>query len=276
MHMGADLSRGQVVGDCLKCPFHEWSFGSDGGCVKIPASETIPDFARQTAYPTAVCGGHVFVFNRAQALFEMPFFDGVAPESLRPARPFEMTVEMNWSMVAANGFDLQHFRTAHDRTLRVEPAIESPSHFARRINAEFDVTGTSWRDQLTRRFSGPKVVMEVTSWCGTLVLVRASFLRTTSYGMVCVSPLTHNRAHLKTIVWVPRSRSTHGQIIIDPLDAMIRRSFIRAFMQSDQNRSAGIRYNPGALIDADHTLVEYFKWLNQTVQGESFQNAKGA
>ena len=37
-HLGADLGAGgQVVGECLQCPFHGWEFrGSDGQCVKIP------------------------------------------------------------------------------------------------------------------------------------------------------------------------------------------------------------------------------------------------
>ena len=37
-HLGADLGAGgQVVGECLQCPFHGWEFsGTDGQCVKIP------------------------------------------------------------------------------------------------------------------------------------------------------------------------------------------------------------------------------------------------
>lgn len=31
---------GRVIGDCLECPFHGWSFhGEDGNCENIPYSE---------------------------------------------------------------------------------------------------------------------------------------------------------------------------------------------------------------------------------------------
>jgi len=84
-----------------------------------------------------------------------------------PAEPFEFFVDTPWYIVGANAFDLQHFGVAHDRTLVDEPLVESPSPFARRITATYDVTGSGWRDELTRRFSGPRVRMSVTVWAGT-------------------------------------------------------------------------------------------------------------
>ena len=40
-HLGANLAvGGQVVGNCIECPFHGWRFnGNDGKCVKIPYAE---------------------------------------------------------------------------------------------------------------------------------------------------------------------------------------------------------------------------------------------
>jgi nitrite reductase/ring-hydroxylating ferredoxin subunit len=267
VHMGADLANGCVVQERIRCPFHQWEFNQQGQCVHIPATDSIPVFARQQVYPTAVLGPHVLLFNRAQPLFDAPYFDGLTQGDLLAAKPFEFEAELPWYMVAANGFDLQHFRAAHDRTLVEEPVISRPSPFAYRIRAIFDVTGNSLRDRLTRRFSGNRVTMTVTSWCGTLVLVTAEFARTTSYGMVCVRPLDRNRSVIRNIVWVPRrSGLLHA---LDPVDAMVRRWFIRGFVESDRERSKGIRYNPGSLIDADAVLAGYFKWLAETVNGES-------
>jgi hypothetical protein len=164
-------------------------------------------------------------------------------------------------MVGANAFDLQHFRIAHDRTLRDAPVIDSPSPFARRITATYDVTGTGWRDELTRRFSGPRVRMSITVWGGTNILVTAAFARTTSYGMVFVRALSEARTHLRTIVWVPRRHGGIARTLIDPIDAFVRRRFIRAFMADDAARSDGVRYNPATLIEADRELARYFDWL---------------
>src|SRR5206468_2091259 len=97
----------------------------------------------------------------------------------------------------------------------------------------------------------------------------AEFRRTTSYGMVCVTPVDERTSRLRTIVWVPRSPGAVGRALFDPIDAAVRRSFIRAFVRADQERSDGIRYNPGTLIDADATVADYFRWLAALVRGKS-------
>src|SRR5262249_43399279 len=62
-HLRADLSQGQVVGDCVECPYHHWRFATDGRCVEIPQAESIPAFARQRSYPAQVRNGLVFMWN---------------------------------------------------------------------------------------------------------------------------------------------------------------------------------------------------------------------
>lgn len=40
-HMGANMAvGGRVHGDCIECPFHEWSFdGRDGSCSSVPYAQ---------------------------------------------------------------------------------------------------------------------------------------------------------------------------------------------------------------------------------------------
>lgn len=260
-HMGADLSLGCVQNGRLACPLHGWEFAGDGRCERIPASAEIPDFARLVSFPAATCGGQVFFFNSAEARFPLPFFRGINETDLLAAHAFEFTVDAPWFLVSANGFDIQHFRCAHDRTLLDEPVVDCPSAFSWRLQARFRVTGHSLRDRLTRYISGPDVEMMIENWSGNLVLVTAKFRRTTSYGMVSFIPLDAQRTRVRNIVWVPRSQRWLARQLVDPLDAMIRRSFIREFVRSDVHRSAGIRYHPQRMIAADKMLVDYLGWL---------------
>jgi 3-ketosteroid 9alpha-monooxygenase subunit A len=62
-HMGGDLSRGTVKGNEIACPFHDWRWGGDGRCKKIPYSRRVPLRARTAAWPTAIQDGMVFVWN---------------------------------------------------------------------------------------------------------------------------------------------------------------------------------------------------------------------
>jgi len=141
--------------------------------------------------------------------------------------------------------------------------VSSPSPFARRVVAKFAVTGHSYQDRLTRLIAGPKVTMDVTAWGGTLILVRAEFRRTTSYGIFNVLPIEAERTRGRVIVWVKRSQSPLGRLLFDPLNAASRRRFIRTFLRSDLPRIAGLRYQPGNLIAADALLSDYFAWLEK-------------
>jgi nitrite reductase/ring-hydroxylating ferredoxin subunit len=272
-HLGANLGRGTVCGERLVCPLHGWEYGADGSCEKIPGAETIPAFARQFSYPTEECGGHVFFFNRPQARFPLPFFEGLAPGQLLPARPFELNAETPWYFVGANGFDVQHFRMAHDRTLLGQPEVSSPSPFARRIVATFEVSGKSFQDRITRCLAGPRVTMDVTVWGGSLILVRALFARTTSFGMFNVLPADQARTCGRVIVWVQRSQNAFLRTWFDPVNAAIRRRFIRTFLSSDLPRIAGLQYQPGRLIAADKVLADYFAWLENICESSPKENS---
>ncbi|HTI71262.1 MAG TPA: Rieske 2Fe-2S domain-containing protein [Candidatus Limnocylindria bacterium] len=260
-HLGAHLARGKVCGERLVCPLHGWEFGPGGVCERIPAGDPVPGFARQIRYPVGERGGHLFFFNRPQARFPLPFFDGVSPSEILPAQPFELQAYGPWYFVGANGFDLQHFRTAHDRVLLGPPEVTTPSPYAKRIVATFGVCGNSIPDRLTRMVAGPQVTMDVTVWGGTIVFVKARFARTTSFGIFNVLPQDPDRTLGRVIVWVRRSDNILGRLAFDPLNAAIRRLFIKNFLHADLPRTAGLRYRPGNLIAADAVMADYFHWL---------------
>jgi hypothetical protein len=114
--------------------------------------------------------------------------------------------------------------------------------------------------------------MTVTVWCGNFILVEARFRRATSYGMVCARPISADRTALRVIVWVPRSQGRLARAVFDPLDAIVRRSFIRAFVRADADRSAGVRYDPSTLIPADDELAAYLAWLCALSRRASIQS----
>ncbi len=261
-HLGADLGAGCVLADSLQCAFHNWRYGSDGRCVHIPAAPEPPEFARLRSYPAVERHGFVFFFNGARALFPLPFFPGVDPDDFCAAKPFDAVLQCPWWMVGANVFDVQHFRAAHDRKLMSPPVVESPSPFARRISASFSVLGDSVRDHLVRRLAGESVNMSFTDWCGNIIFATPKFRRTTSYGMLITEPLGRQRVRVHGIVFVPRSRTALGRLLLDPLHARVRRYFIMAFLQSDAKLGTkGLSYNPDGLIEGDGELIRYFDWL---------------
>lgn len=68
-HLGANLAVGGLVkGDCIECPFHQWTFrGSDGACDNIPYSTgAIPKNAKVKKWISQESNGAVYVWYHAE------------------------------------------------------------------------------------------------------------------------------------------------------------------------------------------------------------------
>jgi phenylpropionate dioxygenase-like ring-hydroxylating dioxygenase large terminal subunit len=267
-HLGSDLGAGEVVNDCLRCPFHDWTYGPDGRCTHIPAQSHIPAFARQAGYPAEERHGMVFVFNGSRPLFPLPFFPGCDVNDLVPSRPFGTVLDCPWYMAGANAFDLQHFRAAHDRRLQGDPIVDRPSPYSFRASGTFAVAGNTLQDRLTRLLAGQVVTLGITDWCGSLSFATAQFSRTSTYGLVAREPLLDGRVRVDVVVFARRAAHRFAQLFWDPIHLAIRRLFIKRFLTADAMRLNGVRYNPAALIEADRDMAEYFAWLAVVAHGQ--------
>ncbi len=118
-HLGAHLGvGGKVEGECLRCPFHGWSFGDDGRCVEIPYSDSdrVPSRAHARSYPTIERNQMIWAWYHAEEgepFYEVP----EVPEFSDPAwtpidvRTFEIAVTCQ--DMAENNVDFAHFRYVH-------------------------------------------------------------------------------------------------------------------------------------------------------------------
>ena len=53
---------GKVKGNCLECPFHQWSFNGEGACTSIRYQAKVPNTARTRAYAVSEFYGMVLVW----------------------------------------------------------------------------------------------------------------------------------------------------------------------------------------------------------------------
>jgi len=62
LHMGADLSCGQLSEKGVTCPFHGWRWGEDGKCNDIPYSKDIPKNAEAKSWVSKEDRGFVYIW----------------------------------------------------------------------------------------------------------------------------------------------------------------------------------------------------------------------
>jgi renierapurpurin 18,18'-hydroxylase len=109
-HKGIELHKGEVVGDCLACPYHGWEFDPEGQCVNIPYFPKSQMLPRATArsYPTQEKYGIIWVFPGDAALAsqhqppEVPEFDNP-----------------DWVLVPITGKFNAHFSICNENTMDV-------------------------------------------------------------------------------------------------------------------------------------------------------------
>jgi nitrite reductase/ring-hydroxylating ferredoxin subunit len=260
-HMRADLGAGRVDGEHLLCPYHEWAYGADGRCAHVPGAARVPEFARQTSYPCALRHGWLYFFHGSEALFPLPFFEGLEPAALCAGRAQHFEAECPWHLIAGNAFDLRHLRPVHARRLLDEPVIDAPSPFARRIRYTSRVLGLTAADRWVRALAGATVSISITVWAGNLSLVVARFPRLTSYISVLATPLQPACCRVSTLVYRERSPSALGRWTLQPLSLAARRALTRRFLREDVARLAGIECDPRTLLDEDLELARYVAWL---------------
>lgn len=117
-HMGGDLSLGEVKGNSVICPFHQWSWGPDGVCDDIPYAKRIPSRACIKSWPTTEINGLLFVWNDPEG---NPPIEAQYPRRSEDYYSGEWTdwkmtripIESNCRELVDNMADLAHFGPIH-------------------------------------------------------------------------------------------------------------------------------------------------------------------
>jgi|TARA_B110000444_G_scaffold196349_1_gene186989 3-ketosteroid 9alpha-monooxygenase subunit A len=61
-HMGASLACGEVEGNSIRCPFHNWRWAGEGHCDEIPYAKNIPSKALTRAWEIDEIDGEIYAW----------------------------------------------------------------------------------------------------------------------------------------------------------------------------------------------------------------------
>lgn len=261
-HMGASLAGGCVKGETIQCPYHGWTYGTDGKCVDSPGTAQIPQFAKQVAYPTLERHGMVFFFNGRQALFDLPFFLNEKASDYIAGGRFTLEGEAPWFMMGAHAFDRRHLEMVHERHLQTSLQIDEPVAFARRAKHESLIAGSNLFDRLLRVFLGKRVAISMTVFSGSFIMVTGDFERfARSRFFLNVIPVSPTYTRIEGLIFKKKSRIPFFDRFISPIQFRVRRWFTAGYLRNEAESIGHHSYRPTALTAEDGELKEYFRWL---------------
>ena len=112
-HLGAHLGVGHVEGECLRCPFHDWGFATDGRCVDVPYAPKIPAKAVVKTWHMRELNGLIFLYFCPAGLaptWEIPEMDMTG---WTPNRVIRWELRSHPQEIAENTVDCSHLKPVH-------------------------------------------------------------------------------------------------------------------------------------------------------------------
>ncbi|MFO0694728.1 MAG: Rieske 2Fe-2S domain-containing protein [Polyangiales bacterium] len=132
-HLGAHMGKGgQVVDDCLRCPFHAWRFDASGSCVEVPYARAIPKQAKVRSFRAIDRNGLVFVHydpTGAEPSYEIPILAAVGDPGWTAWRHGKLRLHTHSREILENVVDRGHFAPVH-KNVPVEFENEFVGHRA--------------------------------------------------------------------------------------------------------------------------------------------------
>jgi 3-ketosteroid 9alpha-monooxygenase subunit A len=117
-HMGGNLTKGQVKGNEIACPFHDWRWGGDGRCKRVPYARRAPRLARTATWTTLEQDGMLFIWNDPEGNppppeVTIPRIEGAASDGWTDWHWYTTVVNTNCREIIDNVVDMAHFYYIH-------------------------------------------------------------------------------------------------------------------------------------------------------------------
>src|SRR5919108_551808 len=260
-HLGADLSKGEVIGSHLRCPFHHWTFAADGQCVAAPALSAIPSFAQTFSYPTQEKYGAVWFFNGPQPLFPIPFFTLWKENQLLPLHLKQQTINCHPHVITCNGLDVHHFKSVHRLEFVEEPLAEQLDRFRIQLRLRIRLGGRSLFETWLRRIAGETVAATFTTWGGNLATIEGKAGPVPLLVLFSHRPFATGGSASRTFLFVPRQTGWQRYLGARLLFSAALKLIMGAILLKDRVLLDNLEFRMN-LTKADAALAAFIRQVN--------------
>ena len=258
-HMGADLSKGRVVGNNVECALHGWQFDCSGSCRKIPALIDADvkqlEERKQTSLPCREAFGVIFAYYGDQPEYKLPVPAGMPKVMFGDCHVVNLNTEHH--VPCLNTFDVQHYRKIHHRELLGEPVIKSVNSFHLGIDMNIRVLPFNMLDRIMQRLTNGEASVIIDCWGGSILTMSN---RKTGYGSIIATlPVEAMKSRL-FLIPVKRAKGDQhraagaGSRIALLLTAML----VKGFLHPDEIILAGMKPLRGKLLDGADDIVDRY------------------
>lgn len=261
-HLGADLSKGDVVGNHLRCAFHHWTFGGDGRCGAIPYMDSIPPFARTFSYPTEEKYDAIWFFNGPQTLFPIPSFDSWMDEDMLTVCLKPQTINCHPHVITCNGLDVQHFKTVHELEFAEEPAVEEPDRFRIRLRLKIRLRGRNTFEKVLGFLEGETLSATFTTWGGNMATIEGKAGPLPILVLFTHRPLAGGRSASRTFLFVPRRRGGKRLLGVDLLLILSLKLIMGYILVKDRELLDTLQFRTN-MVKADAPLGAFIRQVNR-------------
>lgn len=254
-HMGCHLSRGEVIGDWLRCGLHHRMIAADGGFGTTSGGAGL----QQKALPVAhYCGGLWVRIGSESAV--RPLVE-LGLDQFAACYAGEHQFPLPWQALVANGFDCEHLASVHERRLLTRPTLDRTGPVSMVLRYHTRPVGKGLSDRITALIGPDGVYGEIDNHNGSMMLVRSRVGKRRNFILLSFVPTASGGTCVRGIVGTEQPLG-----LWTGLQARLAARLFKAFLYKDLAVLEDLQWREPEREDSlgdrfTHKLCEFFREL---------------
>ncbi len=262
-HMGAHLAEGKVIGNDIRCFFHQWKYNRDGELIDIPVQTQRPCVKPIRKWHIEERYQLLWIWaGESEPTYPLPFVPELEDGEYDCALGNVFQKGCHPNIVMINAIDEQHFKTVHHVPwdLKIEPEIISTACIAFKNQSRFPEEG--WVGRLLNRVYKKSFTSEMVYFFGTSgsVTVGPDFLH--FYIIFTSRPSKDGKTEGQTILLTKKRKGPLGWIFSRVL-LFLSQQTSNYFAVGDSRVFETIRFSLDHPVKADTPIIRFIQHLEQ-------------
>lgn len=283
-HMGADLSRGSVEGNSLRCYFHRWKFDAEGTLREIPCKTSLPFQLKIKNYPVEEKYGYLWVYSGESAPHPVPEPVGLEDFEVEGSFIFKTELFVHHHVLMASAIDLQHFASVHglDAQYNLEVQDTGTGVIRWSVRGLLAVEG-GWRTRIARAVLGASFQYDALFAGGSLIAMTYGLGQTwrgkkggkslpVFYALWGCVPLANGLSEAVVFVLQKKRRGPFSRVT-SKFFFWMTLGLLAWLKDDDVQAFPRMRFQAKNLIDQDASVAQLIRWTETLPRSAwSFEN----